>query len=107
MFGDNKISNKIAGFLLMVMLLYPIHTGGDMPLEDWVLTDWIHTIAAVGFFLAKSFNHRKGDWLMLIMGAATLAALRVDLYIVEFIGLYVLLLQGYLTKCAHFKKIRP
>ena len=75
MIGDNQLTNKIAGFLLLIVVLFPLSRAEEMVISDWVLTDYIHHIAAISFFIVKSLNHRKYDYLIIIIGGATLFSL--------------------------------
>ena len=106
LFGDNQMTNKVAGFLLIVMLLYPVSSPEEMMPSEWLFGDWIHHLAAVGFFLVKALNHHKYDVFFLAIGAVSLATLKIDLYLIEIIGLYFLLWQGFIKKRNYFKMYR-
>ena len=106
MIGDNQMINKIAGLLLIGVVLFPISGLNASEAFDWNLREWLHHSCAVGFFIVKSLNHRKYDWALIIIGAALLLAAGFNLYTVEMIGLYVLMYTGYLKKRNYFKKYR-
>ena len=102
MIGDNQLTNKLAGLCLIGVLLFPIQ-GLNVGYQD---ADIIHYMFAIAFFIIKSLNHRKYDFALIIIGAATLTALGFKLYSVEIIGLYVLMYTGYLKRKNYFRKIR-
>ena len=106
MIGDNQIINKIAGLLLLIVVVFPISQADNMTISDWVLNDYIHHIAAIAFFIVKSLNHRKYDFLIIIIGAATLFSFGYSLYQIEIVGLYTLVYTGYLKKKNYFRKTR-
>ena len=106
MIGDNQIINKIAGLLLLIVVLFPLSKGEVMTINDWLLTDYIHHTAAILFFIVKSLNHRKYDYLIITVGAATLFGFGYSLYQIEIVGLYTLVYTGYLKKKNYFRKTR-
>ena len=106
LFGDNQTTNKVAGILLMIMLLYPISSPQEMMPNEWTFGDWIHHISAAGFFFTKALNHHKYDAIYLLIGAMSLVALDTDLYLIEIVGLYILLWQGFVKKRNYFKRYR-
>ena len=105
-FGDNQITNKLAGFSLLLMLLYPVSSPDQLMLSDWILTDYFHHIFALAFFIIKPLNHRKYDAVFTYIGAATLFSLGLHLYTIEIVGLYSLVYQGYLRKKNYFRDTR-
>ena len=106
MFGDNQLTNKLAGLSLMLMLLYPVSSPDPLTLQMWTHTDYMHHIFALGFFIIKPLNHRRYDAIFTYIGAATLFGLGLHIYLVEVIGLYSLVWQGYLTKKNYFRDTR-
>ena len=100
MIGDNQIINKIAGLLLIGVLLFPTKGHG------FYMEDITHYILAVAFFIVKSLNHRKYDFLIIIIGGTTLYCLGHSLYQIEIAGLYTLVYTGYLKKKNYFRKTR-
>ena len=100
MIGDNQVINKIAGLLLIGVLLFPTKDHG------FRMDDMLHYIFAIGFFITKSLNHRKYDYILIIAGAAALFSLGYSIYQVEIVGLYTLLYTGYLKKKNYFRKYR-
>lgn len=107
MFGDNQITNKLAGLSLIGMLLFPVSTGEVLTIVNWEFpTDYLHHLFAVAFFIIKPLNHRRYDAIFTYVGAATLAMLGLHLYTLEVVGLYSLLWQGYLTKKNYFRDTR-
>lgn len=106
MFGDNKITNKLAGLSLIVMLLYPVSSPYPLAIHEFTFVDIMHHVSAVAFFIFKTLNHRRYDTIATIVSAAALLSLGLHLYTVEIIGLYSLLWQGYLTKKNYFRDKR-
>ena len=106
MIGDNQIINKVAGFLLLTVVLFPISEMEPMSIDQWKTNDWIHMIAAISFFIVKSLNHRKYDYLLISFGSAALFGLGLHLYTIEIVGLYTLVYTGYLKKKNYFKSYR-
>lgn len=105
-FGDNQITNKLAGLTLICMLIYPVSSAQPLAMEDWALGDWMHHIFAVAFFIIKPLNHRRYDTIFTIIGATALFSIGLTLYQIEIIGLYSLVWQGYLTKKNYFRDKR-
>ena len=106
MFGDNKLLNKLAGLCLIGVLLFPISSSEPIPYMDWTNGEWLHHTFAILFFIFKSLNHRKYDYIVISVGAASLIGIGLHLYTVEIIGLYTLLYTGYLRKKNYFKTYR-
>ena len=106
MYGDNQTANKIAGLLLLGVVLFPISSIEQLHPSVWTASDWLHHLFAIGFFIVKPLNHRKYDILIIIIGAASLIGLGLSVYKVEIIGLYVLIYTGYLKKKHYFRKTR-
>ena len=100
MIGDNQIINKIAGLLLIGVLLFPIQAHG------FRVEDSLHYILAVAFFIVKSLNHRKYDFILIIAIGTTLFSLGYSMYQIEIVELYALLYTGYLKKKNYFRKYR-
>ena len=106
MIGDNKIINKIAGLLLILMLIFPVGALESAPPSEWGLGSWLHHIFASSFFIVKALNHREYDYALIAIGAITLLSAGLSLYATEFIGLYTLAYTGYLKKKNYFRKYR-
>ena len=106
MIGDNQIINKIAGMLLIGVLLFPVESLQPTHYSDWPIQSWLHHAFAIGFFITKSLNHRQYDWLIIIIGAPIFMCIGLTLYQTEFLGLYALLYTGYLKKRNYFKTYR-
>ena len=101
MIGDNQLTNKIAGFLLLLVVAMPTTVERGLVVEDWP-----HYLAAVLFFIIKSLNHRKYDVILITLGGATLFILGYSIYQIEIVGLYTLVYTGYLKKKNYFRKTR-
>ena len=106
MVGDNQTNNKVAGLCLIGVLLFPLSSPLDLSASDWTFNDALHHTFAALFFVFKSLNHRKYDFLWITGGGLILVASGLSLYWCEFIGLYTLLITGYLAKINHFKRKR-
>ena len=107
MFGDNQITNKLAGLALVCMLLFPVSQAEVLEFSEWTIPeDYLHHLFAIAFFIIKPLNHRKYDAVFTYLGAAALFGLGLNLYTIEIIGLYSLVWQGYLTKKNYFKTYR-
>ena len=106
MIGDNQIYNKLAGLMLIGVVLFPISSLEQMSPDQWSINEWIHHTCAILFFIFKSKNHRKYDFIIISVGATALLALGLHIYTVEIIGLYTLLYTGYLKKKNYFRDTR-
>ena len=106
MFGDNKLLNKLAGLCLIGVLLFPISDIEPMSYTKWNINDTLHHLFAIAFFIFKALNHRKYDYLIISIGAASLFGLGLSIFQVEIIGLYTLLYTGYIKKKNYFKDTR-
>ena len=106
MFGDNQLTNKLAGLSLILMLLYPVSSTETLSVSEWATQDYLHHVFAIAFFIIKPLNHRKYDAIFTYLAAATLFGLGLRLYAIEIVGLYSLVWQGYLTKKNWFRDKR-
>ena len=106
MIGDNQIINKIAGLCLICIVVFPINTPEFTGPSGWIMTDWLHHLFALGFFIIKPLNHHKYDWITILLGGLGLAALGLSIYQIEIIVLYTLIYQGYIKKRNYFRRTR-
>ena len=106
MIGDNQLTNKLAGLCLIGVVLFPLTNLEPVHYDEWTTGEWLHHIFAGLFFIIKSLNHRKYDYIVISIGAASLFGLGLHLYTIEIIGLYTLIYTGYLKKKYYFKTYR-